>query len=139
MNKVNNFQHLNDTITDELSPLLYINAFPKNEDFKRLLLQIVVHLRALNVHNNILYKDNDPSPLQSFEIPHKDFVNGKLNMYEVIKRLKSQKNIYEGRERLGNTVNPRWIFFPFQEERNSIVFTFYFEKVFNDSETDNTQ
>lgn len=139
MNKIDDFKHLNTTITMELLPQLYINTFPNNRDFKRLLLQIVVHLKLLNVDNNILYKENDSSPLISIEIPHKNMVSGALSYIEVIKRFVSQNNIYEGREKLGTIIHPRWIFFPFQDEKNSIVFTFFFEKVFDNSETDVTQ
>lgn len=138
MEKVESFKHLNDTITPTLVSHLYVNAFPKTSDYRRLMLQIMTNLKQLLVLEDILYI-NKKKPLTTFEIPHKDFVSGDIRMYEIIKKLNSQTNIYEGREKLGKSVHPRWIFFPYQDENNSIVFTFFFEKIINKGETDITQ
>lgn len=138
MDKVDSFKHLNDTITPALVSHLYVNAFPKTFDYRRLMLQIMTNLKQLLVLEDILYI-NEKKPLTNFEVPHKDIVSGELRMYEIIKKLNSQTNIYEGREKLGISIHPRWIFFPYQDDNNSIVFTFFFEKIINKGETDFTQ
>ncbi|UUX35196.1 hypothetical protein [Fundicoccus culcitae] len=139
MNLVNDFKHLNNTISEELIPHLYVNSYPKNKDFQRMLLQIITTLSVLYVNKDILYKENDPIPIKSIEVPIKDNVSGLYKSYEIIKRFVSQENIYEGRDKLGSTVHPRWIFFPLDDEETSIIFTFFFEKELQKLKTDNTQ
>lgn len=139
MEKINDFKHLNDTITKELVPQLYMNNFPQSGQYRRLLLQIMIHFDALRVDNDILFRGNDAVPLTFLEIPHQDILSGELHYYKVIKRMTSVTNIYEIREKIGGTIHPRWIIFPLQDVENSIVFTFFFEKLLNNPSSDLTQ